>query len=292
MSFLSRLAARATSSGPLIMPKGMIRRQPMDTPSSEVTEEELLDDGVARRPARRVARREPEEEEEPLQMNRTGEGLAGADRAIQADPAASGEASVAPSDWIAATAGPPAVQRDPEEEEEIRLARRSVEGEFGGIDLAMGSGPGVAVSNNPGGGPAAPSSELRRQAEEEEEEPLQLARRSIASPQIASAGVMPSPAEPVTDMNVEHGADAVPPTDPGARFPEVDPPASGLQTPEPQVAMAQEPALGDHSSDRFERPEVQIDQLDVIIHEPAARVPRSGGFDPGRAVRSRYLKRL
>jgi hypothetical protein len=42
----------------------------------------------------------------------------------------------------------------------------------------------------------------------------------------------------------------------------------------------------------FGRPQVSIDQLDVVIHEPAAPAARTTRFDAGRALRARYLRRL
>ena len=42
----------------------------------------------------------------------------------------------------------------------------------------------------------------------------------------------------------------------------------------------------------FQRPQVQIDQLDVLIHEPAAAASAARGPDRTRSIRARYLRRL
>lgn len=73
------------------------------------------------------------------------------------------------------------------------------------------------------------------------------------------------------------------------------PNADGVWPPLPQH---QQPALGDAFEARmagFERPQVVIDRLDVLIHEPAApaeRPARGRGGDLGRSLRARYLRRL
>ena len=51
--------------------------------------------------------------------------------------------------------------------------------------------------------------------------------------------------------------------------------------------------VGGSSASAPQRPQVIIDQVDVLIHEPVApAVPARPAFDAGRAMRARYLRRL
>ena len=171
---------------------------------------------------------------------------------------------------------PRAVQRGVEQEEDpARPLRRA--------DAA----PEPAEGEEP---PVSPARNMRRAVgDEAEEEDIQAVRRMGAAPP------PPDEMEPAEELRGEEEPSAVT----ALRRNVVPAPLTAVSAAEAPAPLF-DTGYGDfHQSGdaapaaplSFERPVVQIDQLDVLIHEPAAQ-SRRAAIGNSRAIRARYLRRL
>ena len=295
MGFLARLSLRARpalSRAPALMPKGLAMRQPVPVfRAGEPAEEEEQAQPLRRAAARTIRRAEepPAEEEEtqrisapaageedeqeqPAMARRVPGSLRRAEEPEEEEPAQPLRRAAAPA-------------QEPEEEEQAqatRLIRRAEE-----VPLEDGEKPlrqPFQEDLSPGASPLPPD-----MANEEEPPAMQALRRDIASsappprnpagiPAAADPGFEGFGVEPAEPFPAKFGGEAVyvPGLPAGfeAGFAEAVG-GSGAGAPAPQ------------------RPQVIIDQVDVLIHEPAApAVAARPAFDAGRAMRARYLRRL
>lgn len=304
MSFLTRLSARAArfpSTVPVVMPKGLVARQPVPVARAEEPAEEQETLSPARPAARRQETDEPQEEASRQETEEEPE----AQRQAQEE----GEEEVAPlrrQEEEGAEEEPvaPLRRQEKEEEEEVAPLRRQEQEEEEEEALAP----------------------LRRQEEEEEAQPMRAIARQEEVP-LEETGETSSPrsqfelepkAEPASPELVE----AEEPLNaqalhrdmaPGYSLPQPAPAAPGVAAGNPpanhpsgrsqssalptDLFIPESPALtGFHTpgtGPELSRPDVVIDQLDVVIHEPApAPGSQASRIDRGRAFRARYLRRL
>jgi len=293
MRFLARLSLRARpglSRAPALMPKGLAMRQPVPVfRAGEPVEEEEQAHPLRRAAARTIRRAEepPAEEEEtqrtsaptageedkqeqPAMARRAPGSLRRAEKPEEEEPAQPLRRAAAPA-------------REPDEEEPAqatRLIRRAEE-----VPLEEGEKPlrqPFQEDLSPGASPLPPD-----MANEEEPPAMQALRRDIAPfappppagiPTAADPGFAGFGVEPAEPFPAKFGGEEPyipgPPADFEARFTEAVG-GSGAGASAPQ------------------RPQVIIDQVDVLIHEPAApAVSARPAFDAGRAMRARYLRRL
>ena len=138
---------------------------------------------------------------------------------------------------------------------------------------------------------------LRRQEEEpeaaqpprklDEEEPAQALHRALSAED-------EMPPEPRALQALRREVNA--PPAPGAAGPAPSEPAPPLAAFEPPLPVPAPDGRAIADAPRPERPRVQIDQIDVVIHEEAAPRPGRGGDglsgDLGRLMRSAYLRGL
>lgn len=276
MSFLARLSARslpALSRMPALMPKGLAARQmaPLYREAAPPEEEpEIAPWRVApSRPLQRAEARpgeneelarasdeEPEEDKPDVQPARLRRGA----REEEQDEA------VAPLRRSAAL-------EEPEEEpaaQPMRTIRRAEE-----VPLDDGEKPlrqPFQADLVPGAMPAHPDL-----ANEEEPSDLQALRRDVVPPRHASAAPLPAPAP------APCATDAWLPR-PMADWTAAEPDFAPKEAPFETDSFTPAPASA--------RPQVIIDQLDVLIHEPVAAEPARALADHGRLMRARYLRRL
>jgi len=172
-----------------------------------------------------------------------------------------------------------AIRRDPRENEEeepvaqpMRTIRRAEE-----VPLDDGEKPlrqPFQADLVPGAMPAHPDL-----ANEEEPSDLQALRRDVAPPRPASAAAPPPTFAPPAPRGADAWTPRPVPDWTGAGF------GFAPETPAFEASgFAPAPAAG--------RAQVVIDQLDVLIHEPAAAAPPRPQADHGRLLRARYLRRL
>jgi len=297
MAFLSRLAARSrpySSSTPLAMPKGMVARGP--APVFRQTSPEEEDEAamtMRRRTAPQVRREEQEPEHDTAQRATTDvpdekmpDDAVNRASDLTTEPESEEEplaplrrAAEEPQEEVAPWRAVRRQADEEQEEEEIQASRSIRRAEE--VPFEEGEKPlrqPFQSDLEPGAMPAHPDL-----ANEEEPSPLQALRRDIDQ-----RAPMPT--------RTERRA-------PGPAF---APNARGLvayETPDApwQPATTREVAsnsrdptdAGSPTAPARERPQVVIDQIDVMIHE-TARPPAAAGrsFDMGRALRARYLRRL
>ncbi len=306
MSFLARLSARnlpVLSRMPTVMPKGLAARHSAPLYREAAPPEEEPEIAPRRAPARGPLRREeapsgeneemarapaepPENEPEvqPARLSRASEEPPGeqeeAVAPLRRAPQENEEEAVAPlrratqeNEQEVAPLRRAAAPEEPEEEpaaQPMRTVRRAEE-----VPLDDGEKPlrqPFQADLVPGAMPAHPGL-----ANEEMPSDLQALRRDVAPPRQASAATAPpTPAAP-------RGADAWLPhpvpdwTGADAGFaPEAPAFEAGSFAPAPASGRAQ----------------IVIDQLDVLIHEPAAAQPSRAQADHSRLMRARYLRRL
>jgi hypothetical protein len=319
MSFLTRIAMRAGIPGvaaaePILVPKdrGIQRPQGVSRQEVEPEEEEVqtlrrqADTGNDEEELETLRRQaEPEEESEE------------AARALMVPPASEEEG-------LEAQAARRAAAGAPEEEEEAQPARRVAPM----ADRAAQAIPRMAPTEDEED--TAASSRIDRVAAEQEEEEAQPVRRveqdeengQPARPLLRSAvtwravrrapapgpeelGPATSPAPPIVSDEPEFSdlralGETPPmsaPSPPAAPIPTAHGPdhaGSAGEAPMPALppqSFAEAPA--GPSTVRFERPQVVIDRVDVLIHEtmPPARAPESDKRR-SRSFRARYLRRL
>jgi len=293
MRFLARLSLRARpalSRAPALMPKGVALRQPVPVfRAGEPVEEEEQAQPLRRAAARTIRRaEEPQTEEEETQ--RTSAPTAG-EEDEQEQPAMARRASNSlrraekpeeeePAQPLRRAAAP---AREPDEEEPAqaaRLIRRAEE-----VPLEEGEKPlrqPFQQDLSPGASPLPPD-----MANEEEPPAMQALRRDIAPFAPPPRAGTPTAADPGFAGSGVESADPFPAKFSGEEVYIPGPPA-GFET-------HFTGALGGSGAGASapQRPQVIIDQVDVLIHEPAApAVSARPAFDAGRAMRARYLRRL
>lgn len=287
MRFLARLSLRARpalSRAPALMPKGLAVRQPMPVFRAERPPEEEEQAQPLRRSAARTIRRaeqpppdeektqrsaaptaqEKDEQEQPAMARRTPGSLRRAETPEEDEPAQPLRRAAAPA--------PPPEEEKPAQA--ARLIRRAEE-----VPLEEGERPlrqPFQEDVSPGASPLPPD-----MANEEEPPAMRALRRDVA-PSAPAPAAMPAAADP------GFAGPGAPPAGPFAEDfgGEVYMPAApaGFDAPYSEVGG---------STSAPQRPQVIIDQVDVLIHEPTApAVPARPAFDAGRAMRARYLRRL
>jgi hypothetical protein len=291
MGFLARLSLRALpalSRAPALMPKGLAMRQPVPLfRAGEPAEEDEPPHPLRRATARTIRRaaEPPTEEEETQRISAPP-----ADEDDEPGPPAMArrapgslhraetpEEEKAAQPLRRAAAPPP----EPEEEEPAqarRLIRRAEE-----VPLEEGERPlrqPFQEDVSPGALPLPPD-----MPNEEELPAMQALRRDMASFAAPPRSPAEMPAAPGFDRFGPEPADPFPATPGEARY-RPGPPA-GFEPP-----FAETAGTGGAGAPP-QRPQVIIDQVDVLIHEPAApAAPARLAFDAGRAMRARYLRRL
>ncbi len=290
MSFLLRLAARAapvSRATPVLMPKNAGLRRAA-APEEEMPE----DEAEAQRTVRRVPlrRAEPEEKDETL-----------ARQEAEPDEESAAQRASAPTE-DESEEEPPArriARKAEEDDENLRPARpltsedmspenarlpEEVAGEPEPPDLRALRRAALPPEDDKEPGAARAPADLN----EEDDANMRPLRRAMG-PIAATATAPAAPAMAGTDMAA--GIDAA--VDVSGDFwrPGLgDAMLGGRDLPTddrapPTTPFAPAPA-------GFARPQVIIDQLDVVIHEPASAPARAARFDAGRALRARYLRRL
>ena len=290
MRFLARLSLRARpalSRAPALMPKGLAMRQPVPVFRAGEPVEEEEQAHPLRRPAARAIRRAEEPPAEEQETQRTSAPTAG-EEDEQDQPAMARRApgslrrAEKPEEEEPAQPLRRAAVPAPDEEEPAqaaRLIRRAEE-----VPLEEGEKPlrqPFQSDLSPGASPLPPD-----MANEEEPPAMQALRRDIASFAPPPAGI-PTAADP------RSAGFGVAPAEPfpakfGGEEAYIPGPSAGFE------ARFMEPVGGsDAGASAPQRPQVIIDQVDVLIHEPAApAVSARPAFDAGRAMRARYLRRL
>lgn len=300
MSFLARLAARARFTGAgtsVVMPKGLVARQPLPL-LRQPEEEEPQEEAVAPMRAAPLRRQEqPEEQEEEMQRAPAEEepqeeeaqrSLRRNTRPVRREeaeeqqedeelaPLRRAENEEEPEEEVA----PLRRQGKPEEEEDelqaSRVIRRAEE-----VPLEDGEKPlrqPFQSDLDPANASAHPDL-----ANEEEPPAMQALRRdAVATP---PAAPIADTAAPHDTAHQDHATDDRSPLP--ATLPDFFTRNGGFDAFDTADTHASQPPNGN------ERPEVIIEQLDVLIHEPAAPPqPAAARADHSRALRARYLRRL
>lgn len=292
MRFLARLSLRARpalSRAPALMPKGLAMRQPASVfRAAEPVEEEEQARPLRSAAARTIRRAEEppaeeektqrtsaptaderDEQEQPAMARRAPASLRRAEKPEEEEPAQPLRRAAAPAP-------------EPDEEEPAqatRLIRRAEE-----VPLEEGEKPlrqPFQEDLSPGASPLPPD-----MANEEEPPAMQALRRDTAPfapppagiPTAADHGFAGFGVEPAEPFPARFGGEAAYIPGPPAGFE-----ASFTAAVGGSGAGASAP----------QRPQVIIDQVDVLIHEPAApALSARPAFDAGRAMRARYLRRL
>lgn len=308
MSFLSRLSARARPPGtasPSLMPKGFAARRAAIVHREEAAAEEQEVAPKRAMPARALRRQQPPAPEE---------GEAELPRA-----AASGQAEEQPADEARPLRRASGAGAEPmDEEPEARPLRRAAAAETAEPEEeAMALRRAAAPAAGPEGEEEAPPARLIRRAEEV---PLDFSERPLRQP--FQSDLEPGASPPHPDLAAEEepsslqalrrdstaqlpasansegsGLASVGPAfgdDVPSSIPGYQDRSGGIGTLahfEPDYSHAFEPRGVSGAS--AEPVPVIIDQLDVVIHEPApAASAARAGADHGRMLRARYLRRL
>ena len=311
MSFLSRLSARArpqVSATPLLMPKGFVARHPGAVYREEAAqageEEEVAPRAMRAGALRREQPQAPEEgeeevaraaapketEEQPADEMQPLRRAAGAEtepaepdeemRPLRRAAAPATEAAEVDEEMRAVRRAAPAAGEEGEDEGEVqaaRLIRRAEEVPLDDADKPLRQP--FQSDLEPRATPPHPDL-----AAEEEPSDLQALRRN-ATPQLPTsvrpdgpgrAAQGPALPEIVSSFDTGFG-DRSDGTGAAAYF-------------EPRYGSMLEPRGS--AGANAERSPVIIDQLDVLIHEPAAPPSAARSADHGRMLRARYLRRL
>lgn len=287
MRFLARLSLRARpalSRAPALMPKGLAMRQHVPVFRTEQPPEEEEQAQPLRRAAARTIRRaeEPKDEEEKTQRSAAPTAH---EKDEQEQPAMARRASGSlrraedpeeeePAQPLRRAAAP---APEPEEEkpaQAARLIRRAEE-----VPLEEGERPlrqPFQEDVSPGASPLPPD-----MANEEEPPAMQALRRDVA-PSVPAPAATPTAADPgFAGFSAQPGEPFAEKFGGGEVY--IPGPPAGFDAPFTEAAGGSSP----------QRPQVVIDQVDVLIHEPVApAVPARPAFDAGRAMRARYLRRL
>ena len=276
MSFLARIsyrAARLPSAVPRVMPKSLAARQAVPIARAEDAAEEEQTLSPARPAGLRLAQRqEAEEQEEEVSRQETEE-----EPEAQRQPEGEGEEEVTPLR-----------RQEGEEEETVATLRRQEEGEEEAQPMrAIARQEEVPLEETSQTSSPRSQFELEPKAEppspdlpdEQDPSDLQALHRVMTSGPGLPPAAPATPGEPIGSH--------------GAAWPSGEPPRSPVL---PAISLPESPAA--HSVPASFAPDsgppnVVIDQLDVLIHEPAPapgrHAPRA---DRGRAFRARYLRRL
>jgi hypothetical protein len=295
MGFLARLSLRARpalSRAPALLPKGLVMRQPASAFRAEEPAEDEEPAQPLRRAAARTVRRAAEPPPEEAEMQRASEPAPSEEDeqeqpAMATRPAGALHRAEEPGDEEAAqplqrTTAPVPEPEDEQPAQATRLVRRAEE-----VPLEEGERPlrqPFQEDVSPGASPLPPD-----MANEEEPPAMQALRRDTAP-------FVPPPRHPADRAGaVGPGFDGfgLEPAQPhSANFYGEAGYIPGLPAGfAPPVAEAAGESRTDTPAPQ--RPQVIIDQVDVLIHEPAApAAPARPAFDAGRAMRARYLRRL
>lgn len=278
MSYLARLSARAVGTragAPAVLPKGLGAHQaPNIARQQEAAEEDETLAPMRQFSARQPVRREedePEEvsrqetEEDPEAQRQTDEGREEEEIAPLRRQESEGEEEIAPLR-----------RQEVEEDPEARPRRILARQEEIPLEDNGQRAPPLAQTDN-GSGAESPSQEL---AGEREPTDLQALRRDVSPPLIPStltpaaqgAGPEERPAKRPLAQAPDFSQPQAPPLSEGLAIPHVVTTSAGAVEP---------------------RPTVVIDQLDVLIQEPAVPAGRNPPrLNRERALRARYLRRL
>ena len=302
MRFLARLSLRARpalSRAPALMPKGLAMRQPVPVFRAGQPAEEEEQAQPLRRAAARAIRRAEESPADEEETQRTS-APADEEETQRASAPAAGEEDEQDQPAMARRV-PGSLRRaeKPEEEEPVqplrraaapapdeeepalaaRLIRRAEE-----VPPEEGEKPlrqPFQEDLSPGASPLPPD-----MANEEEPPAMQALRRDITS-------FAPPPAGRPTAADPAFAGFGVEPAEPfpakfGGEEAYIPGPSAGFEA----RFMGADGGSGAGAS-APQRPPVVIDQVDVLIHEPAAPAALARpAFDAGRAMRARYLRRL
>lgn len=331
MSFLARLSARLAGprpSAPLVLPKGLPAAQAPAVARTEQAGEEDETVSPMRPPVARQAESEGEDVSRQAEETAPDDDQVSASR-VMARPSVRRQAEEAAEQDVA----PLRRQEGEEEESVAALRRQEDEGEEVVAPLRRQSGDEEEGEIAPLRREAAAEEEpdvapLRRQEAEEESEAMPMratARRDAVpledtgqvAPPLSQADIEPDAEPPSEDLAGEREPSELQalhrdmpagpaPAQPGPAVPgerSERRPADGRSAEPIGHANPRLPPIGDGTpflptatesiAAEDPRPTVTIDQLDVVIHEPAAPAERTTApRNRDRAIRARYLRRL
>jgi len=291
MSFLARLALRARpalSRAPALMPKGLVARQPEPVfRAAEPGEEEEQAQPLRRVAAVRRAQEPPPDKEEE-EMRRASAPMADEEDKEQpamplrmpgqlrraTEPEDDGQEPAQP--MRRATIPESDKEKEKQDKQAARLISRAEE-----VPLEDGEKPlrqPFQEDLSPGASPLPPD-----MANQEEPPAMQALRRDVAA-------FAPPPGRAATAGGPAPEGFG---TGEGGPFSSKFGDESAYRPASPMSFEAGFGNAGGPGSAASQRPQVVIDQVDVLIHEPAA--PQSAArpaFDSARAMRARYLRRL
>jgi len=291
MSFLSRLSARAgpsVSAAPLLMPKGFAAKYagPVyreEAPAEE--EEQVASKRVMRvRAVRRQETEAPDQGEEEMSRAPSAGAIGEQPEEETMQPLRRAGAEAAPSEEEEEVQAIRRAEAAPEGEEEeavqaARFVRRAEEVPLDDTEKPLRQP--FQSDLEPGATPPHPDL-----ANEEEPSDLQALRRDVV-PQ------SPPPGRSERPGHVIDGGEGQEPAAPygpgyGDRFSQ----SGAAATFQARDGQLFEPRRA--ASTGADRPQVIIDQLDVLIHEqaPSPRAAARPATDQGRMLRARYLRRL
>ena len=299
MSFLRRIAERTALGRPAMAPKGFVRRMEAPPPDEDQEMQPVRrhvalpsdQDAVPAATAGAVRRAYSEEDEETQPVRRTA-----GPRQGEAEEAARPLRRGAKEDAVDARP----LLREAEEEDALQNVRDAANEEEA-RPLRHGTD---ASEEDEEAWPLLRREEeelqtLRREAEPEEEE-MQPLRGAAGAPDEEQEEALPLRR---AAMALSPGDEALPEEMRGEPEPRLGPlrrtdgsdaPASGAPIPvaDPGGWGGREAPTETLRQGDFSRPTVQIDQIDVLIHEPAAPGGAGRAPDRSRAIRARYLRRL
>ena len=310
MSFLARLAHRATvgASPAMLVPKQRTVRAPVvrrvEAEPEEVTEEPAGEE-AQRSPLPHLARAaEPAEEE--AQLAREVEEAEEPEAQRMSDEAPTEEATEeAQPQRLARQSAEPEQEASEEGSEEMMASRQTAAHQIAARQTAARqTEPGQASEEEEEDTLQAARSQTSEEmspenatppddtASEPEPSDLRAARSNATTPTALGAGTLAESAPgALTEASSAATSDAIRPPDvESAASWEPAEPVAPPPFFEPQ-GFTHRPSMETSSS---QRPQIQIDQLDVLIHEPTPAVApsRDSGALTRRAVRARYLRRL
>ena len=290
MSYLARISNRAAgprANAPAVLPKGLDNRQ--TTPVARVEETGEEDETLSpTRPssARPVRRQETDKAEEVARQEVEDEPVAEPDVAPKyTDPGAQRQTDEEGEEEVA-----PLRRQEDDGEEEIAALRRQEDEGVPEASLARNIARQEEIPLEDTGQPAPPPAQADLEPDSEptdqelagEREPSDL--RALHRDISPGPGFLP-PASAAQGETPENRAVNRPLAEASA--------SSHLQAPHFTDGLEVPQTVRQNTGADESRPNVVIDQLDVLIHEPAVssdRIPPSR--DRERALRARYLRRL
>jgi hypothetical protein len=283
-TFLSRLAERSAATGPRLAPKGLLSRAPAhDKEEEEERGGHGQDGGLDRlaepdrkdkEQAARADKKDDEKKPEPAPLSRSAPTEEKEPPRDKEEPQSAHRAAKMPDEPEKKKA--PEAQGKRPAEEEAHALRRSADG--GGEEEEKGGEAHRALRRS--------EDDKEGHKEGEEKEEARALRRDPASPEEHER--LPKP-EQTRDEKEPNQLTALRRS-----------PSPGLAAPSPAGAPLFEAGIGGFGPLRppspaaeagFQRPTVQIDQLDVIVQEPASAAP-AGAMERSRSIRARYLRKL